>query len=279
MAEKSQKSKVKSQNEGIDSIVEEQEVIDETPVEAAEENFADEIAAEAPTEVVDEPTEEVKEEKEEVKKVAHRKKREATKRVQPLHGKKYRKAVEEIDRNASYPKDEAIVLVKKTSVVKFDATVEVHIKVNVPNTRGMVNLPAGTGKTRKIEAVTNENVDAVLKKIEEGKIDFDILIAHPEAMPKLSKVARVLGPRGLMPNPKTGTVTPDIEKAKEEFSGGRVEYKQDKGNVIHMGIGKVSMEDDALKQNLNALLHALPSGKITSVVLSSTMGPGIRVSL
>lgn len=303
MKEKDQKSDLKSQKskeEGLKNIeaaelkekVAEVEMTESAePVEVQEEEFSTEEAAKEAAELYQaeiaaetekagdaEKVENEEAPKEKEKPRSYHKK-VATKRVKPLHGKKYRKIVEEIDLTVPYKKEEAVMLVKKTSVAKFDATVEIHVKVKLPNIRGVVSLPAGTGKERKVVAVTAANVEDFVKDVEAGKMNFDIVVATPDSMAKLSKVARVLGPRGLMPNPKSGTVTPDVDKAIAEFSSGRIEYKQDKGNVIHLGIGKVSMDDEALLQNLNALLHALPAGKIGSVVLSSTMGPGVKVSL
>ncbi len=198
-------------------------------------------------------------------------------RKAPLHGKNYRNIINDIDLNTKYTKAEAIDLVKKTSYTKFDGSVEAHIKVSISNQRGVITLPAGTGRERKIMAVTSANVEDMVKEFEAGKLDFDVLLATPDVMSKLAKVARILGPKGLMPNPKSGTVTADIEKAKLEFGSGRVEYKQDKGGVIHLSIGKVSFDAEKLLSNLDVLLAALPAPKIASVTLSATMGPGIKV--
>jgi large subunit ribosomal protein L1 len=200
-------------------------------------------------------------------------------RKAPVHGKKYRNAVKDIDLTTNYPKAEAIELVKKTSTVKFDASIEVHIKLTISNQRGTIVLPAGTGKEKIVKLVSASDVEEFVASVEAGKLGFDVVVATPDAMPKLAKVAKLLGPKGLMPNPKSGTVTADLEKAKAEFASGRVEYKQDKGNVIHLAIGKVSFENASILENLNVLLSALPAPKITSVVLSSTMGPGVRVRI
>lgn len=197
----------------------------------------------------------------------------------PLHGKKHRDAVKDLDLSVPYTPTEAFELVKKTSYSKFNGTVEVHIKLSVQNQRGVISLPAGTGKERRVMAATLDTIDDLIRDVEAGKINFDVLVATPDAMPKLSKLAKILGPKGLMPNPKSGTVTTDIEKAKQEFAGGRVEFKQDKGGVIHLGLGKVSFATEALLENLNALLAAIPQPKITSIVLASTMGPGVKVKL
>lgn len=195
------------------------------------------------------------------------------------HGKKYRAAIKDLDLKSLYSKEEAIELAKKTSYTSFDGSVEVHIKLSVQNQRGVITLPSGTGRERTIAAATSENIDDMVKAIEAGKLDFDILLATPDVMAKLAKVARILGPKGLMPNPKSGTVTADIDGAKKEFNSGRIEYKQDKGGVIHRAIGKVSFDSAKLVLNLDTLLAALPAPKIESITLSATMGPGIKVAL
>ncbi|MFA6081932.1 MAG: hypothetical protein WC773_00760 [Patescibacteria group bacterium] len=203
----------------------------------------------------------------------------ATPRKAPLHFKKYREAVKDLDLTQSYSVEGALEVVKKTSITKFDATVEAHIKLSVTNQRGVIHLPSGSGKEKKVMVVTADNIDAFITQVEAGKIDFDIVVAIPSVMPKLAKTAKILGPKGLMPNPKSGTVTEDVEKAKAEFASGRVEYKQDKGGVVHLGIGKVSMTPEQLKGNYLALVSALPQPKIQSIYLSSTMGPAVKVSL
>lgn len=188
-----------------------------------------------------------------------------------------------VDRNMFYPLSEAINLVKKTSLTKFDGTVEAHININA-NTlkdpkeaiRGTVNLPHGTGKQVRV-LVADE---AVIADIEAGKFNFDILVAHPSMMPKLAKVARILGPKGLMPNPKTGTVTTDPEKKVKELSSGLVNYKSEPDNpIIHMSVGKVSFEAKQLSTNIEAVIEAIGKAKIEKLTLSSTMGPGIKVNL
>jgi large subunit ribosomal protein L1 len=190
-----------------------------------------------------------------------------------LRGKKYREVAKLVDKTKLYTLDEAVELVKKTSTSTFDAAVELHIKVKGDMTRGTVVLPHGTGKTKKV-AIAD---DATLEKIAAGKLDFDVLLATPAQMPKLAKFAKVLGPKGLMPSPKAGTVTEDIDKVKEEIGGGRVEYRADKNGVIHLGIGRVSFADAKLVENFRSLESAIQAGKMLSVSLASTMGPGVRV--
>lgn len=196
-------------------------------------------------------------------------------------GKKYQEAAKLVDRNKTYPLAEAIKLVKLTSITKFDGTVELHININPltlgdkKDIRGSVTLPHGTGK--QIRVVVAD--DRILDEITAGKINFDILVAHPSMMPKLAKVARILGPKGLMPNPKTGTVTTDTEKRVKELSTGQVNFKSEPENpIIHMAVGKVSFDDDKLKENIEAVLVAMGKSKIAKVTVATTMGPGIKVA-
>ncbi len=197
-----------------------------------------------------------------------------------VRGKKYQEAVKLVDKTKLYPMTEAVSLVKQTSITKFDATVELHIALN-PATlgektdyRGSVTLPHGTGKQVRVLVAD----DAIIAEITAGKINFDILVAHPSIMPKLAKVARILGPKGLMPNPKTGTVTTDVEKRVKELSHGQVNFKTEPDNpLIHMSIGKVSFEDKQLKDNIEAVIAVIGRGKLSKITISSTMGPGIKV--
>jgi large subunit ribosomal protein L1 len=199
--------------------------------------------------------------------------------------KKYQEAAKLVDKTKTYPLAEAIDLVKKTSYTKFDATVELHLNLN-PNIlgekkekkdfRGSVTLPHGTGKQVRVVAAD----DAILKEIEGGKINFDILVSHPSMMPKLAKVARVLGPKGLMPNPKTGTVTEDVEKRIKELSHGQVNFKTEPENaIIHLIAGKVSFGSDMLLANVNAILDVIGRNKILKATIAATMGPGIQVAM
>lgn len=191
-----------------------------------------------------------------------------------LRGKKYRAAVKEVDRTKAYSVEEAVELAKKTSIAKFDAAVEIHAKVKTEGVRGVVTLPHGTGKTKKVAIVNDE----LLEQIAAGKLDFDVLLATPAYMPKLARFAKVLGPKGLMPSPKAGTVTEDPEKIQAEISGGRTEYRADKNGVVHMAIGRVSFPTEKLVENFNAIYAVLQSNKVQSLSMSATMGPGIRVS-
>lgn len=197
-------------------------------------------------------------------------------------GKKYQEVAKLVDKTKQYPLTEAVALVKQTSITKFDGTVELHIGLN-PATlgdktdyRGSVTLPHGTGKQVKVVVAD----DAIISEITAGKINFDILVAHPSMMPKLAKVARILGPKGLMPNPKTGTVTTDVEKRVKELSHGQVNFKTEPDNpLIHMPIGKVSFEDTQLKENIEAVIASIGCGKVSKITISSTMGPGVKVTI
>lgn len=220
-------------------------------------------------------------------------------------GKNYRKVAELIEKGKAYSLKEALDLAIKTSVGKFDGTVELHVNLNVDpkladqNIRGTVSLPHGTGKTLRVAAfVAADQVEAAkkagadiageddfLKLLDKEQIDFDVLISTPQLMPKLGKYARLLGPRGLMPNPKSGTVTTNVAQAVKEAKAGKVEYRVDKQSIVHQGIGKVSFGADKLYDNAKAFLDNLQAAKPASVkgalvkgiTASTTMGPGIKV--
>jgi large subunit ribosomal protein L1 len=221
--------------------------------------------------------------------------------------KGYRKVAELIDKDKQYSLAEAMDLATKTSPVKFDATVELHMNLGVDpkqadqNIRDMVVLPAGTGKTVKIAVFAEADdvakakkagadiagSDEFLQQLDKGVIDFDILIATPMVMAKLGKYAKVLGPKGLMPNPKSGTVSADVTKAVTEAKAGRVEYRVDSTGIIHLGIGKVSFGKEKLLQNAEAVVASVRSNKpasikgtfINAVHVTTSMGPGIKVTI
>jgi large subunit ribosomal protein L1 len=223
------------------------------------------------------------------------------------HGKKYVEAAKLVDRTKAYGPKEAVELVKETSVVNFDPSVEAHIRLGVDPrhadqmVRGTVVLPHGTGKVvrvavfaqaEKAQEALRAGADEVggedlVKKIEGGWLEFDVAVATPDMMGMVGKLGRILGRRGLMPNPKAGTVTFDIERAVGEVKAGRVEFKVDKGAIIHVPVGKASFSEEALVANLAALLDAVnrakPSGAkgtyLRTVTIASTMGPGVRVDL
>ncbi len=223
------------------------------------------------------------------------------------HGKAYRAAAELIDKNEHYEIEKAIELVKQTAKVKFDPTVELHMNLGVDPrqadqmVRSTLVLPAGTGKKIRVAvlapadkhaAATKAGADVVsdgdlLEQIEKGKLDFDMLVATPDMMPRLGKVARVLGPRGLMPNPKSGTVTTNVAAAVEQAKAGRVEFRIDKQAIVHLGVGKASFKpadlDINIKAAIDAILKAKPSAAkgtyVKSISLTTSMGPGIKLDV
>ena len=223
------------------------------------------------------------------------------------HGKKYMDALKTFDRQNLYEPAEAFSLLKKTGTAKFDETVELHVRLNLDprqadqQVRGAMVLPNGTGRSQKVlvfakgekakeaEAAGADYVgaeDMVEKITKENWFDFDVVVASPDRMDVVGKLGRILGPRGLMPNPKTGTVTPDITKAVNEVKAGKVEYRLDKAANIHVPIGKLSFEEDKLIGNYMALIERLikvkPSAAkgqyMKSVSIATTMGPGIRIN-
>ena len=223
------------------------------------------------------------------------------------HGKKYIEAAKLVDRATLYDAPEAIALVKKAATAKFDETVELHIRTGCDSrhadqqVRGAVVLPHGTGKTvrilvfakgPKVDEATAAGADFVggeelIPKIQnDGWLDFDVVVATPDMMGVVGRLGKVLGPKGLMPNPKAGTVTMDVTKAIADIRAGKVEYRLDKSNIIHVPVGKVSFTEEQLQDNFQALIDAVNKAKpgtlkgayMKSVILSSTMGPGIRLN-
>ncbi len=215
-------------------------------------------------------------------------------------GKKFQEAAKLVEKEKAYALGEALELATKTNPAKFDATVEVHVNLSVDprhadqNIRDNLVLPAGTGKKvrvavfadEKVEGADISGVEEMIKQLDKGALNFDILIATPANMPKLGKYARVLGPRGLMPNPKSGTVTTDLGKAVAEAKAGRVEYRVDSTGIVHVGIGKVSFGKDKLEENARALFASIKNNKPASVKgtyvkgihVTTTMGPSITVA-
>ena len=222
-------------------------------------------------------------------------------------GKRFAEAAKLVDRSKTYAIEEAVALAKQTSTVKFDASVEVSFRLNVDprhadqQIRGAMVLPNGTGKSQKVCVITQgakeqEAKDAgadyvggseLLDQISKGWFDFDVIVATPDMMGQLGKLGRLLGPKGLMPNPKTGTVTMDVAKAIEDIKKGKVEYRVDKEGNINLMIGKLSFEDQALVENFKAIYSTIAKARpaavkgtyIKNLVLSTTMGPGIRVAV
>ena len=192
--------------------------------------------------------------------------------------KKYQELVKDLDKTKSYPLSEALDLVKKLSYSKFAGTLEAHINTSTTGIRGLVSLPFVTG--RKLRILAFEGSDEIIDNISKGKIDFDIIVTTPAWMGKLAKVARILGPRGLMPNPKNGTIAEDLKKAVEGFQTGKTEYKtESKAPVIHIAMGKLNQPNEELSANIKALLQTLGKSRVKKVTLSPTMGPSVKVDL
>ena len=224
------------------------------------------------------------------------------------HGKSYNAAAEKIDRATLYTPLQAAKLIKELDTAKFDETVEAHFRLGIDtrkadqNIRGSISLPHGTGKTVRVlvfakgdkaDAAREAGADYVgemdmVEKIQkENWFDFDVVVASPDMMGLVGRLGKVLGPKGLMPSPKAGTVTPDVAKAVQEVKAGKIEYRLDKTNIIHCPIGKVSFGPEKLTENYNALMGAIVKAKpasakgqyIRSCVAASTMGPGVKLSL
>ena len=224
------------------------------------------------------------------------------------HGKKYMEAAKLVDRTALYEPGDAIALVKKAAAAKFDETVEVHIRTGCDGRhaeqqiRGAVVLPNGTGKTVRVlvfakgdkvgeaEAAGADHVggEELIPRIQkDGWLDFDVVVATPDMMGVVGRLGKVLGPKGLMPNPKAGTVTMDVTKAVKDIKAGKIEYRLDKTNIIHVPVGKVSFTDEALQENFSALMDAIMKARpsavkgqfLRSITLTSTMGPGVKVNV
>ncbi len=181
-----------------------------------------------------------------------------------------------VSKTQSYSLDQALEALKKFKKSKFDETVELHINTREKGISGQVVLPHGTGKTLVIKIAD----DAILAEVAKGKINFDVLVATPQMMPQLARVAKILGPRGLMPNPKNGTIAENPEEAVKKLSGGQISFKtESEAPIIHAIVGKVSFEDNKLKDNIKTFLSSVGNEKISSVTLKSTMSPGLRLSL
>jgi large subunit ribosomal protein L1 len=214
-------------------------------------------------------------------------------------GKKFREVAKLIEIGKTYELAKALELAQKTSTAKFDASVELHINLNVDprhadqNIRDSIVLPAGTGRSVRVAVFIDDKVDGadiagteqLIKQFDKGEFNFDVLIATPAQMPKLGKYARVLGPRGLMPNPKSGTVATDVAKAVKEAKAGRVEYRVDSTGIVHLAIGKVSFSPAQLLENAQAVLASIKSNKpasikgtyVKAIHITTTMGPSVPI--
>jgi large subunit ribosomal protein L1 len=226
--------------------------------------------------------------------------------IKHVHGKRYREVAKLVEKGKEYELDEAIELLKKTVASKFDSSVEIHVNLNVDlenpdhQIRGSVSLPSGSGKEKKVAVVCgpDKEKDAkaagaetvggqeLIAKIEKGWLGFDVLVATPDMMGALGKIGKILGTKGLMPNPKTGTVTAEVGKIVTEIKKGKADYRVDKGGVIHSAVGKVSFKSEDLKANIetfmDAIHHAKPASAkgsfVKSVFLTTTMGPSVKLS-
>ncbi len=287
--DKTGKTAKKSQNDGVAKAGKRSPKV----IKESEEKAAREERKKAP----------VKAEKAEKPKVEQKPPRSRVERA----GKKYREAIKQIDKTKSYNLAEAVDLAAKTSGAKFDATVEMHINLAVDpkqsdqNVRDTVVMPHGTGKSLKIAVFAEgDDVDQakkagadiagsddLLAALDKEKIDFDVLISTPALMARLGKYARLLGPRGLMPNPKSGTVTSDITKAVKEAKAGRVEYRVDESGIVHLGIGKVSFGPQKLLENAQTVVSSIRAAKpasvkgtyVKSAYVTSTMGPSVKTEI
>lgn len=227
--------------------------------------------------------------------------------IMPKLGKKYQDAAAKVDPEKLYSLTEAVALAKETSTVKFDATVEFHVRTGIDPKkpeqalRGTLNLPHGSGKKYSIAAIVTDDkvkvakdagadeagLEDLIAELGKGKIKYDVVVATPDTMKKLGKVAKILGQKGLMPNPKSGTVTTDVEKTIKEIKGGRIEFRNDKEGNLHVPMGKVSFDVQALENNAKTLLKALRDAKpagvkgtyLKTMSLATSMGPGIKVDV
>ena len=247
-AEKEQKKKALRQAEG----------------KAQKEAKKAEVKAEKIVEVVEE------------KKTTKAKKEKFAKNKKSTRSKSYQAALSQVDRTKTYTLSDAIALLPKLKRATFDETIELHINTLETGLSGAITLPHGAGKKTRV-AIAD---DTVIANVEKGIVDFDVLLATPQMMPKLAKVAKVLGPRGLMPNPKNGTVTAKPEEVAKQYEGGQIRFKTEaKSPIIHVIVGKMSYGDKKLTENIETFLAAIPSGKIKNATLKSTMSPGVKISL
>jgi large subunit ribosomal protein L1 len=299
-----------AEDKSTEEIIEQTDAV-ETPVEETSTPVATEEVAEKKTAKAGKRSEKALKEAEEKEAKEERKASDEVAEDKPKQhanptrsrlerrGKNFKKLAEQIDQSKSYTLAEGLDLATKTNPVKFDASVELHVNLSVDprhadqNIRDNLVLPAGTGKTVRVavmddaavEGADISGVETLLAALEKGDINFDILISTPANMPKLGKFARVLGPRGLMPNPKSGTVTNDVAKAVREAKAGRVEYRVDSTGIVHVAVGKVSFGAKKLEENVRAVLLSLKGNKPNSVKstyvkaihLATTMGPSITI--
>lgn len=289
-------AEAKKQDEVVEAVAAEEVAAEEPKLAKAGKRSAKAVAEAEEKQAKEERKEAAAEEVEKPKQHAN-----PTRSRLERRGKKYRDAAKAIEADKVYDLSEGLAAVVKASTVKFDATVEVHINLNVDprhadqNIRDNLVLPAGTGKDVRVAVFADEKVDGadlsgveeIAKALDKGTIDFDILVSTPANMPKLGKFARLLGPRGLMPNPKSGTVTTDLQKAVAEAKAGRVEFRVDSTGIVHVGVGKVSFKATDLEKNVRALFTNIKNNKPASVKgsyvkaihLTTSMGPSVNVNV
>ena len=249
-------------------------------IEITDETAAQPAASEKPAET--EPEKPAADEK------AAAKNSQKTAKDRKVRSRKYRQKVKLLEKGKAYPLAEAVELAKQLSYGRFESALEIHINTSVKNLRGLISLPYLSGKKLVILAfgkgAEDSGADMVgsdetLSEIQKGQINFDVLIATPEWMPKLTKVAPILGPRGLMPNPKNATVTTDLKTTVEKLQSGKIEYKTEKnGQAIHLAVGKVSQPTEEVVQNIKTLLMTIGKSRIKKVFLSPTMGPSVKLN-
>lgn len=197
-----------------------------------------------------------------------------------IRSTRYKEALMKVEPGKLYPVSDALELLRRVTLTKFDASVELHINTVEKGLRGQVQLPHGTGKKVRVVIADNDTIDKIVESVEKGKIDFDALVAHPTVMGKLARVAKFLGPKGLMPNPKNGTISPTPDKIAKKLEAGEVAWKTEADfPIIHQVIGKMSFKDDQLSENFKAFVKAIGDGKVKSITLKSTMSPGIKVQV
>jgi len=208
------------------------------------------------------------------------KKEKPKKAIKRVRSKKYKEAQMKIDYQKAYSIADALPLLRQISLTLFDGTVELHINTIAKGLRGTTSLPHGTGKKVTVAIADNETIEKILEKVSKGKIDFDALVAHPSVMGKLATVAKYLGPKGLMPNPKTGTISPEPEKVAKKLEAGSINWKTESDfPIVHQVIGKLSFKDKQLEENFQALVKSIGEIKIKNITLKSTMSPGIKIKV
>jgi large subunit ribosomal protein L1 len=234
-------------------------------------------------EQVAKPQETTTQESEKVEKPKASEKNKKTKTSRkPKHSHNYLALAKMFDKNKKHALKEALEILPKLSRKKFDETVELHINTHEKSLSGNLTLPHGTGKKIRVEIANQtedpKHVEEIVKKVEKGNIDFDVLIATPDSMPKLARIAKTLGPRGLMPNPKSGTVTPKPDEIAKKFQGGQINYKTEaKSPIIHLSVGKVSFGEKKLTDNIKTAIITVQTKNIKNITLKSTMSPGIKL--